>query len=142
MPQLMLPTTDAPPVIRTDFRNQQAWEAAGAAITAPGEEGYTADVEFIDNPAFANLTAAQLLELLTEEAAGKQRCLFVVDETTLASPEWPVLAIGLRDDHGRTFRVTAAALYSVEANLSIGNMYFFEFADATDADGVFRDFSD
>lgn len=37
-------------------------------------------------------------------------------------------------------RAIATELYSIEANLSIGNMDFAEFADAMDEEGIFRGF--
>jgi hypothetical protein len=65
---------------------------------------------------------------------------FVVDATTIRDPESPVLVIDLRHEPGRTFRVIPAYTWSVENNLSMSNMDFFEFADAAGHDGVFRGF--
>ena len=63
-----------------------------------------------------------------------------MDEKTLADTEFPIIALDLFEDHGRTFRVIPHEMWSVENNLSIGNMDFSEFADAVDDDGVFRGF--
>ncbi len=41
---------------------------------------------------------------------------------------------------GRTFRTTIPEIASIEANLAIANMDFFEFADNVQPDGVFRGF--
>jgi hypothetical protein len=38
------------------------------------------------------------------------------------------------------FRVIPSQMWSVENNLSIANMDFFEFADAVGDDGIFRGF--
>jgi len=43
---------------------------------------------------------------------------------------------------GRTFRCAVTEFASIEANLSIANMDFQEFADNSDTDGVFRGFKD
>ncbi|WBC08931.1 hypothetical protein [Micromonospora sp. WMMA1947] len=57
----------------------------------------------------------------------------------LTLPDTPC-ALDLVHEPGRWFRVLPAEMWSVEDNLSIGNMDFFEFADAADPDGVFRGF--
>jgi len=81
-----------------------------------------------------------LLALATPDWCRGQRCLFVVDTTALASPELPVLVIGLHGaDRGRTFRVIADQLWAVENNLTLSNMDFADFAAATE-DGIHRGF--
>lgn len=80
------------------------------------------------------------LTLATEDAIGWQPCLFVVDSGTLASSEYPVLVVDLKEQRGRQFRTAASELHSIENNLSISNMDFFEFADAAGSDGIFRGF--
>ena len=66
--------------------------------------------------------------------------MFVVDSTTMAHEEHPVAVLDLWHQPGRTFRVIPSQMWSVENNLSISNMDFFEFADAVDDDGIFRGF--
>jgi hypothetical protein len=46
----------------------------------------------------------------------------------------------LYEEPGRTFRVIPSEMWSVENNLSVANMDFYEFADNVDLDGVFRGF--
>ena len=41
---------------------------------------------------------------------------------------------------GRSFRCAVAEIASIEANLSIANMDFRDFADAVEGEGVFRGF--
>jgi hypothetical protein len=136
-----LPMTGNTPVIRTDFSDPAAWEAVRAAILAPGAEAelFTAHVTFVDDPDFAGYTPEQILALVNDEFAGRHTCLFIADETTVSSADWPVLVMDLRDEQGRTFRAVADELYGIEANLSTGNMdfsFYAEFAD--DTGGVFR----
>lgn len=59
--------------------------------------------------------------------------------STARSPETPLVAVDLADERGRWFRVVPAEMWGVENNVP-GNMFFREFADATDPDGVFRGF--
>jgi hypothetical protein len=136
-----LPITGHTPVIRTDFSDPAAWAAARAAILAPGAEAamFAPDVEFVDDPGFSDYTPAQILALVTGEFAGRHVCLFIADETTVSSADWPVLVMDLRGEKGRMFRAVADELHGIEANLSTGNMdfsFYAEFADQTG--GVFR----
>ena len=91
----------------------------------------------MSDPDYEGISKADLLHALEGTA---RSYLFVVDEKTLADTEHPILVIDLFEDHGRTFRVIPHEMWSVENNLSIGNMDFSEFADAVDDDGVFRGF--
>ncbi|MBU3863716.1 hypothetical protein KN815_06325 [Streptomyces sp. 4503] len=58
----------------------------------------------------------------------------------MAAEEMPLLVIDLWDVRGRSIRVIATELWGIENNLSISNMYFEEFAESVDEDGVFRTF--
>jgi hypothetical protein len=136
-----LPMTGHTPVIRTDFSSPAAWEAARAAILAPGAEAamFTAQVHFVDDPDFAGYTPARILALVTDEFADRHACLFIADETTVNTADWPALVMDLRGERGRMFRTVADEMYGIEANLSIGNMDFSFYAEsAQETGGVFR----
>ena len=131
-----IPETDNALVLRTDFSNEAAWEDARSAITEPVGD-FEAHVTFVSDPAYEGISKSDLLHALE----GTPRSyLFVVDEKTLTDTEHPILVIDLFEELGRTFRVIPHEMWSVENNLSIGNMDFSEFADAADEDGVFRGF--
>jgi uncharacterized protein DUF6924 len=66
--------------------------------------------------------------------------VIVADAVTMGAPEPSLLVVDLFEEPGRTFRAVPSAIQSIENNLSIANMDFWEFADNVDADGVFRDF--
>jgi hypothetical protein len=134
-----LPQSQAALVIRTDFSNQEAWEAIGAAILQLTEEGFGAQVEFVDDVAYRGATQEQLLSLVPE---GEERPFFlmIVDAVTVRSPKHPVLVVDLWREPGREFRAVPAAVQAIENNLSIANINFAEFADAVDEDGIFRGF--
>jgi maltoporin len=66
---------------------------------------------------------------------------FIADQTTFTNPERLVLVVDLYEEPGRTFRVIPHEMWSVQNNLSVANVDFYEFADNIDADGVFRGFS-
>jgi hypothetical protein len=63
----------------------------------------------------------------------------MIEVATVTHPEMPLVAVDLHDEPGRWFRVVPSRMWSVENNVP-WNMFFREFADATDTDGVFRGF--
>ena len=127
-------------VLRTDFSDDAAWEAVCAAIQEPSEDGFTACVECVSDPGYAGVTAERLAALAG--TGGSHAFVFLVDRETLSRPERPVLVVDLLEEPGRAFRVIPDAMWSIENNLSLGNMDYDEFADAVDPDGVFRCFDE
>jgi hypothetical protein len=136
-----LPQTNSPLVIRTDFKDPSAWKAICKLIRAPVQEGshaFQAYVEFLDDVAFRDLSAADLLARVPK--GYRHTFLVVVDRETITGPDHPLLVVDLHADPGRTFRALPTQVQSIENNLSIANMDFFEFADNVAADGIFRGF--
>lgn len=131
-----LPRSDQALVIRTDFSDDTAWNAVVKAISAP-VEGFYAYVEFVDDVAFRELAVEQLVGLRDDLA---KSYAIVADAHTMTGAEHPLLIVDLNEELGRTFRAIPSAIQSIENNLSIANMDFWEFADNVDADGVFRAF--
>jgi len=129
-------------VIRTEFENQQAWEAIckliRAPVPAPGDTFY-ANVELLEDDGFRDLSKEDLLPRVP--AGYPHSFVFVVDREAVSNPEFPTLVVDLRRERGRVFRAIPSTIQSIENNLSITNMVFFEFANAVDADGVFRGFA-
>jgi len=132
-----LPATPAALVLRTDFSDDAAWDAVCAASAVESPEGFMAGLSFVSDPAFADMTVEQVAALTT---ASYRTFLFIADHVTVADPEMPLVAVDMHDEPGRWFRVAADRIWSVENNLSLANMYFREFADHADPDGVFRGF--
>ena len=129
--------TDDTPVLRTDFADDSAWAALCSSMREPTGD-FRAYVTSVSDPAYADATVEKLVPLAS--AAG-HRFLVIADRVTMNDPERPLLVVDLVTEPGRTFRVTPSALWGVENNLSIANMDFRDFADAVDADGVFRGFA-
>jgi hypothetical protein len=132
-----LPETENTPFVRIDYSDREAWERVRATIVRPNENEFVACVDVIDDPAYDGLSPGQLLDLLPRQ---HHSIVIVADKRTLAEPDIPLLVIDLEDDPGRELRVIAEEAWSIENNLSIGNMYFEEFAEAAGDDGVFRGF--
>lgn len=133
-----LPRTERTILLRTDFHSDSAWAALCEAIRQPSEEGFTASLECVSDPAFDGLSIERLVA--SSPNGGGRSFVFLADRTTLTDPERPILVVDLNDDPGRTFRVIPREVWSVENNLSIANMDYRDFADSVGPDGVFRGF--
>ena len=139
------------PLIRTDFRDDAAWERLVALVSAPvdfGSEGgdgpgerYTPNVEAISDPAYAGVTGEELGAAWSDRADDAVGYVLLADRQSMTDADTPTLTyVDLYDEPGRTFRCGPGDVASVESNLAIANMDFEYFADAVGADGVFRTF--
>jgi hypothetical protein len=125
-------------VLRTDFSDDTAWDVLQAAI-----DSFSADrhATYVSDPTYAGVTVQALVD--ADGAASdddKLTYLFLADATTMTDDEYPLLAVDLSTEPGRTFRLPPRWYADVSANLTIANMDFAEFADATDGSGTFRGF--
>ena len=145
MTQKQIPQSHIALVVRTAFENQKAWKTickqirapVPAPVFAPGEFFY-ANVQFLDDESFRGLSTEELLACVPD--GYKHSFVFVVDSAAINHPELAILVVDLSRAQHRSFRALPATVQSIENNLSIANMRFFEFADAVDEDGVFRGF--
>ncbi|MBZ0310269.1 MAG: hypothetical protein K8I82_29685, partial [Anaerolineae bacterium] len=81
-----IPDTENALVLRTDYSNQQVWEAVRKAMLAPiqiaGLE-MQAYVDIIEDPDYQNMT----VEAVIESVDAERIFLFIVDSITLSHPE-------------------------------------------------------
>lgn len=131
----VLPADRGSLLIRTDFSDQGKWEALRAALDTPTEDGFLPYLSPVDHQRWNHASADDVAA-----AAPPYVLLAVADATTFSTPEMPLLVLEKADDGVRQMRVAPRAMASVENNLSIANMDWEDFADSTDADGVFRGF--
>jgi hypothetical protein len=125
-------------VMRSDFSDDAAWHLVMAAIDGCTPHRMTT---YINDPGYAGTTVQALVEVDDAAKPGeKLTYLFLADATTMADHEHSLLAVDLYDEPGRTFRVPPRWYADVAANLTIANMDFAEFADATDESGTYRGF--
>lgn len=124
-------------MLRTDFSDDSAWESICEVIRQPVGES-RAYVDCLSDSEYDALSVEQLIRLAPK--GGDRSFVFIVDRIALTHADRPILVVDLYDEPGRTFRVIPSQMSGVENNLSIANMDFFEFADSTDPDGVFRGF--
>lgn len=123
-------------LVRTDFSDDAAWEALVEDATKPyGPDGFMAYFVPVDDQGFEGMGAD---ELASHE--GDAYFVFAADGASMLGSDRTLLVVDRLHERGRSFRVTLAEAHAVENNLSLFNMDFFEFADAVEADGVFRGF--
>jgi hypothetical protein len=122
-------------LVRTDFSDEEAWQALRTAVTTPSEEDFLANIQIVDDPAYRDLTSEQVAAL-----APGERLLIVADKAAVASPEMPLLVRHTSEEGSAELRVVAEELWSIEINISIANMDWEEFVAAADEDGVLRGF--
>lgn len=130
-------------VVRAWFGEDIAWRRLVEAAETPSEEGFLANVEFIDDAAFNGLNSERLKELQLDRA----NVSFIADRTTLTDPEMPILAVlvnsfdwGVDDSKLLPFRVIPSELWSVENNIDLANMDWWDFSENVGSDGIFRGF--
>jgi len=136
---LPLPPARATLLVRTDFTDQAAWDRLTEVVATPTDEDFLAVVEVLDDERFAGLAGTEAVARLSPDY--RHPILILADAVTLGSTELPLLVVDLRDQPGRMLRIVATELWGIENNMSLANMYFYEFADNADGDGVFRGFS-
>ncbi|WP_045876698.1 hypothetical protein [Pseudofrankia sp. DC12] len=134
---LTLPSTPGTLVLRADFTDDAAWATVQAVSREPSPDGFLADLWFVSDRAFADLTVTQVA---ATPYPAQHTFLFLVDHSTVRDPEMSLVVVDLYREPGRWFRVVPAKLWSVENNLSLANMDFHDFADNVAPDGVFRGF--
>jgi hypothetical protein len=68
------------------------------------------------------------------------RSLCRFDRKAVASREFPIMVVASYETRGCSFRATPSQIQGIQNNLSLANMSIEEFAQAVDADGIFRGF--
>ncbi|MGV9451551.1 DUF6924 domain-containing protein [Streptomyces sp. NPDC003635] len=142
-------------VVRTDYRDDLAWQEVRAALLEPwGDRQYEARVHFVDDSVWAGATVDAVLHAVGADE--NLAVVFLADLATMQAGCHPLLAVTtltreecLDDEDyeqltefGREFRTVPAGVHDVHANLSIGNLGFEEYAGWAhdDPEGVFRSF--
>lgn len=137
---MKLPKPDeATLLVRTDFSNQEAWQALRETVTTPNEDGFTPALHVVDDPVYLAMSPAQVKTLLPPG----EDMIFIADNVAQVEPEQPILATCTRhlSRRRRTLRVAAQHLASIEGNIRLGNMDWLEYVESADGtDGVFRGF--
>lgn len=134
-----IPETENALVLRTDFSNEAVWEKIRALIQKPvGLFRFRANVEFLSDTDYADITKDQLLELIPRNY--NHNFMIIVDQLAISQTGHPLLIVDLYEKSGREFRAVPSQIQGIENNLSIANMDFEEFVESVDEDGIFRGF--
>jgi hypothetical protein len=134
-----LPRTENPLILRTDFSDDAVWQTICTEVQKPvGIFRFRANVEFLDDGAFKDLTKEQTLKLVPNDY--NHNFIVIVDQMAVSHPDHPLLIVNLLDGAGNEFRAIPSTIQAIENNLSIANMDFEEFAESVADDGIFRSF--
>jgi hypothetical protein len=121
--------TDYSPFLRTDFTDDEAWQAL---LDEVGDDWVTV----MEDPGHQGLSVAELLALVPD--GSRYPVLVVADDVTFSSAERPLLLIDVNEEPGRTFRAVPDAFQSAIGNLSIANLGFDDYLRSLDDSGVYR----
>ncbi|MFJ5548736.1 DUF6924 domain-containing protein [Streptomyces sp. NPDC093225] len=125
-------------LVRTDYTHPHAWKNLLTTVQTPNTDGFLADTVTLDDPAYRDLPPEHVLQRLAADQP--DRLVALADTTTLTSDELPILVIDRFEEPHQSLRVTADQLWSIDNNLTLGNMDYEEFVEAAHDDGVFRGF--
>ena len=123
-------------VVRTDFSDNGKWESIKATILTPIEPGYTAHVEFMEIKNSGDRNASEIARNISPFY--QPSFIFVADKKTFESGETTLLIASLSADSQAEFRLLPSLVAEVEANLSIANVSFEEFAETLDKNVIYR----
>jgi hypothetical protein len=138
-----LPETWSVPVVRANFSNDRVWQRLKEEIASPTEEGFGADVEFVEDRALSGLSEVAIVTgyACTYPHRYRHPVLFVVDDVAISASEHPLLVVNLNAGvETEPFRTLSRQVQSIQNNLSLANMDFVDFARSVGGDGVFRGF--
>jgi hypothetical protein len=130
-----VPPPDVALLIRTDFSDDIAWTRLCELLQRPSY-GQTPKLLVVNDQVYAGLAPETLAQVASDEP--ELTYAFMADSASMASTEASIAVVDLADELGRSFRVTPEEVITILANLELGNVDFYEFADTVDDDGVYR----
>jgi hypothetical protein len=138
-----LPETWSVPVVRADFSEVRAWRWIVKEVSTLTEEGFGADVEFVEDRTLEGLDEVAIVTTYPRLYPRQYRhpVLFVVDSVAISAPEHVLLVVNLNTGvNAGPFRTLPRQVQGIQNNLSLANMDYIEFARSVGTDGVFRGF--
>jgi hypothetical protein len=124
-----LPESDFSPLLRTDFTDDEAWQALLEEI---GSDWLTVAAD----PSHQGLSVSELVALVPD--GSRYPVLAVADAVTFSAAERSLLLIDVYEEPGRTFRAVPDAFRSAIGNLAIQNQGFEDYLGSLDDAGVYR----
>lgn len=89
------------PLVRTDFENDDRWEALLYLAQAKYDDGFSASLYIINDETFDGCDPTEICKAAENKNHGE---VFVVDKFTMQHPDLPILCVNL-DDISERFRV-------------------------------------
>jgi hypothetical protein len=131
-----LPESEIYLLVRTYFGDEAGWDALRAVIDEGSQEGFFANVHYVDDRHFDGFSVEEL------EAAHPQRergwdVLYVADEQAITHPVHPLLVVRVGSTEELPFRCRADLLHEVDANLSLANLDWDDFRDQSNESRVY-----
>ncbi|MFJ8077393.1 DUF6924 domain-containing protein [Streptomyces sp. NPDC096176] len=145
-------------VIRTDYGDDRVWQAVLADLAQPGGDNgeFEGRVHLVDDRVWAGATPDEVLAAVRRDE--DLSVVFLADNVTMRSVHRALLALDIDTEEEdldpvhyqelidspppREFRTAPSGVHDIDANLSIANMDFEEYAEeaSTDPDGLYRSF--
>ena len=114
-----IPETKNPLVLRTDHSNEAVWEKIRALIQQPvGLFRFRANVEFLSDTDYADITKDQLLKLIPRNY--NHNFMIIVDQLAISQPDHPLLIVDLYERSGRAFRALPSQIQGDEDGIFRG----------------------
>jgi hypothetical protein len=131
-----LPESEIYLLVRTYFGDEAGWDALRAEIDEGSEEGFFANVQYVNDRQFEGFSS-EALETAHPHRVSGWDVMYVADEQAITHPVHPLLLVRVGSTEDLPFRCRADALYEVDANLSLANLDWEDFRDQVDASGVY-----
>jgi hypothetical protein len=131
-----LPESEIYLLVRTYFGDDVGWEALKAEIAEGSEEGFFANVQYVDDRQLDGFSPEALVDAHPHRADGWD-VMYVADERAITNPAHPLLLVRVGSTEDLPFRCRADLLYEVDANLSLANLDWDDFRGQVDESGVY-----
>jgi hypothetical protein len=131
-----LPESEIYLLVRTYFGADDAWQALRELIEAGSEQGFLANVVFVDERRFEGFSIEELEAVHPHRSDGWD-VMYVADERAVKESSHPLLVVRVGRPEDLPFRCRADWLHEVDANLSLANLDWDDFRGQIDESGVF-----
>jgi hypothetical protein len=131
-----LPESDIYLLVRTWFGDETAWRQLQAVIDEGSDEGFSANVEYVDDRTWDGFSVTALEAVHPNRESGWD-VMYVADQRAVTEPAHPLLVVRVGSTVDAPFRCRADLLYEIDANLSLANLDWDDFASDMDESGVY-----
>jgi hypothetical protein len=123
---------ESSPIVKTGAGTDDAWSALVQTLSTPNDEGFTAQLQPMQDRKYVGLSPAEIADL--KDPVDPAPVIFVADDEALSELESVLVVAG-----EYIFRCVLGQVWSVENNLRLMNMDVSDFFGVT-RNGVFEGF--